>query len=191
MWEQGEPARRDGSGRPRQSGELRPWRSDEREAMGGLLVSVPWQLYCTWQFRDRIGEDGVLRQVRWWLGCLGFAYGGKVGWMIGLERTVGAHSSHAHGLVVALDDAGGLGESVTLYTGKPHEKTVPFVEPFWLMWQRRHGGGFFKLIEGDGVGCAFYCAKYSAKRGEVYFSSGLERWRKGGAPRAGVSLYAA
>ena len=56
---------------------------------------------------------------------------------------------------------------------------MPFVEPFWLAWQRRHGGGYFKLIEGDGRGCSFYCAKYAAKRGEVYFSSGLEQYRSG------------
>jgi len=152
-----------------------------------MLVTIPWQVYCTWQFRDRIGQDGVLRQVRWWLGCLAFAYGHKLGWMVGLEEDRGAEWPHAHGLVVAE----GLGDPVTLYGGKAHEKTVPFIEPFWLAWQRRHGGGFFKLIEGDGRGCSFYCAKYAAKRGEIYFSSGLERFR-GTAPavsRAAVTLF--
>jgi hypothetical protein len=154
--------------------------------MGALLTTIPWQLYCTWQFRERIGQDGVLRQIRWWLGCLAFAYGGKLGWMVGLEQDRGASWQHGHGLVVAAED---MGESTTVYKGKPHEKTVPFVEPFWLAWQRRHGGGFFKVINGDGHGCAFYCAKYSAKRGEVYFSTGLERFRGGAVARPGLRLF--
>lgn len=151
--------------------------------MGDLLISVPWELYCTWQFRSAISPDGALREIRWWLGCLRFAYPGDraLGWMVGIEHDIGADWCHAHGLVVALGDQR-LGGAVSLYEGKPHAKVVPFIEPFWLAWQRRHGGGFFKLIEPrSGEHPAFYCSKYAAKRGDVVFSEGLERFR-GGAP---------
>lgn len=169
----------------RRSGALAPWRSREREAMGDLLRTVPWSVFCTWQFRARIGEDGVLRQVRWWLSLLSFAFGRDVGWMIGVEHDLGAEWPHAHGLVVGER----LGAPVTLYAGKPHQKTVPLLEPFWLAWRERHGGGRFEVIEGDGLGCSFYCAKYAAKRGAVYFSANLERFRSGNPVRSGLSLF--
>src|SRR4029453_14110255 len=103
--------------------------------MADLLLTIPWQIYCTWQFRYRIGEDGILRQVRRWLGCLQFAFRHPIGWMIGLGREAAAAGPHAHGLVVGE----GLVKSVPLYGGKPHAKTVPFPEPFWVMWQQRNG----------------------------------------------------
>jgi hypothetical protein len=175
-WPEGEAERR--------VGKLRAWWNAEREAMGQLLATIPWQVYCTWHFRDRIGKEGVLRQVRRWLGCLAFAFRDPIGWMIGLERDSGAQWPHAHGLVVGE----GLGEPVRLYTGKPHEKTVPFLEPFWLAWQQRHGGGYFVPIDGRGTRpVSFYCAKY-AERGEIYFSTGLERFR-GAPPAEAVTLY--
>jgi hypothetical protein len=163
--------------------------SAEREAMGDLLSSVPWEVYCTWQFRSTISPEGALREVRWWLGCLRFAFSGprRLGWMIGIEHDLGAEWCHAHGLVVTLGDQG-LGEEVSLYAGRPHAKTVPFIEPFWLAWQRRHGGGYFKIIEGDAVGPSFYCSKYAAKRGDIQFSPGLECFRAG-AGSSGVALF--
>jgi hypothetical protein len=175
-WPVGEP--------DRVVGTLEPWRSRERSAMGELLTSVPWEVYCTWTFREAIGPERALKQIRSWIHTIGFAYGGKLGYMIGLEHDIDAAWCHGHGLLVAPE----LGKCVTLYGGKVHEKTVPFIEPFWLAWQRRHGSGFFKLIEGDGEGCAFYCAKYSAKRGDVTFSTGLERFR-GMAPAAPVVMF--
>jgi hypothetical protein len=99
--------------------------------------------------------------------------------MVGLEHDLGAVWCHGHGLVVA----DGLGDPV-----KAGASVVPYIQPYWQSWFRRHGSGRFKLIDGDGRGCAFYCAKYSAKRGEVYFSSGLEGFR-GHAPRERVTLF--
>jgi hypothetical protein len=104
--------------------------------------------------------------------------------MIGLERESAAAWPHAHGLVVGE----GLVKSVPLYGGKPHAKTVPFPEPFWVMWQQRNGGGHFVPIDGRGTrDVSFYCMKY-AERGKLYFSTGLERFR-GAPPVETVRLY--
>lgn len=170
----------------RSVGELRPWRSPERAAMGELLASWPWRIFCTWQFKDRIGEDGAVREIRWWLGLVAFAFGGngRMGWMIGVEQDLGAAWPHAHGLICGER----LAAQTTVYKGKPHEKTVPLIEPFWLAWKERHGGGEFRVIGDDGRRCSLYCAKYSAKRGAVLFSAGLEKFR-GSPPAAAVTLF--
>lgn len=166
-------------------GELRPWMSRERQAMGELLTSWPWRVFCTWQFKSRIGEDGAVREVRRWLDLLRFAWGGEVGWMIGLEQGHGDEWPHVHGLVCG----DRVGEPTTLYAGKRHQRTVPLLEPFWLAWKERHGGGRFEVITGDTRGCSFYCAKYAAKRGLIEFSANLERFRGRGAALAPVTLY--
>src|SRR5262245_45855825 len=44
-------------------GRLRPWMRPEREALGELLLTFPWSIFCTWSFRDRIGEEGAIREV--------------------------------------------------------------------------------------------------------------------------------
>lgn len=174
-WPVGDPQRLEGT--------LHPSRRRERYAMADLLVSVPWDVYCTWTFRDRIGPERAVKQICSWIHTVGFAFGGNLGWMIGLEHDLGAEWCHGHGLLVAPELAG----PVTLYKGKAHEKTVPFIEPFWLSWYKRHGGGKFVPIRAR-EGCAFYCAKYSAKRGDVIFSTGLERFR-GASPAAAISVF--
>jgi len=162
----------------RSSGGLALWRSHEREAMGALLSTFPWRVYCTWTFRDRIGESGALREVQRWLQLLSFGFGQEVGWMVGLEQDHGALWPHAHGLVCGQR----VVAEATLYRGKDHERTVPLIEPYWRAWMDRHGQGAFRVIDGrGGRGCSFYCAKYATKRGQITFSANLERFR-GSAP---------
>ncbi len=171
--------------RTRSSGELRPWRAEEREAMGELLRDWPWRIFCTWTFAERIGEEGALREVKAWLGFLGWAMRRDVGWMIGVEQDHGAEWPHVHGLVCG----GRLADRVTMYAGKPHERVVPLIEPYWRGWFDRHGSrGKFEVIEST-TATTFYCAKYAGKRGAVIFSDGLERFRGRGAALAPVKLF--
>lgn len=161
----------------RSSGALRPWVTPEKRAMGELLVTFPWVVFCTWQFRHRIGEEGALREVRTWLALLRFAWRQEVGWMIGVEQELGDEHPHVHGLVCGPR----LVEVETLYRGKAHEKTVPLIEPFWLAWREAHGGGEFRIIvAGERKSkrlASFYCAKYATKRGAIEFSANLEKFR--------------
>jgi hypothetical protein len=156
--------------------------------MGELLVTIPWTIYCTWTFKRPIGPDGAAREIQRWISLVAFSFPrGVLGWMIGLEHDLGAEWCHGHGLLVELGRD--LEETITLYRGKPHERTVPLIEPYWLAWFRRHGSGQFKTITGDGAGCSFYCAKYSAKQGDVLFSSGLEAFRGAGGPREPLTWF--
>jgi hypothetical protein len=152
--------------------------------MGELLCSIPWQVYCTWTFRDPVSPDRAVKQIRSWISTVAFGFGRDLGWMIGLEHDLGAEWCHGHGLLVALREVGkgGLDDSVKVGQGE-----VPYIWPYWQSWFRRHGSGRFELIK-DREDTALYCAKYSAKRGEVYFSTGLERFR-GQAPASRVVMF--
>lgn len=157
----------------RTSGALRMARSPERNAMGELLTTFPWRVYCTWTFSERTGEDGALREIRRWLHVLEFAFGRDVGWVVGLEQEQGAEWPHAHGLVCGERTTA----AVTLYRGKKHERTVPLIEPYWRAWTDRHGRGDFRVVVGEGRAASFYCTKYATKRGTLHFSANLEKFR--------------
>jgi hypothetical protein len=152
--------------------------------MGELLCSIPWQVYCTWTFRDRIGPERAVKQICSWIQTVGFGFGRKLGWMIGLEHDFAAEWCHGHGLLLALSESGKDGLDDLVEVGPVR---VPYIWPYWQSWFRRHGSGRFELIK-DREDTAFYCAKYSAKRGEVYFSTGLERFR-GVPPVSSVVLF--
>ena len=168
-----ETARLTGGEHHRTSGMLRAARSPERLAMGELLTTWPWRIFCTWTFQDRTGEEGALREIKRWLHVLEFAFGREIGWVVGLEQEPGADRPHGHGLVCGERTVA----DVTLYRGKQHERTVPLIEPYWRAWVDRHGSGAFRVITGEGRGSAFYCTKYATKRGTLHFSANLERFR--------------
>lgn len=179
---------RDGSGRPAGYGRFEMRDRAERDAMAELLVTIPWQVYLTWTFRHSIGPDGALREILRWLSFLSWSFAHKLGWMVGLEHDLGAEWCHGHGLALALGDD--LADTVKLYQGKPHERAVPLLEPFWFAWHRRHGRGKFELIDGRaGHGVSFYCSKYAAKRGDVVFSTGLEAFRGAVSPASPVMMF--
>jgi hypothetical protein len=153
--------------------------------MGELLSTFPWRVYLTWTFRDRIGPEGALREIRAHLRLFEFGFGREVGWVVGLEQEPGAPWPHAHGLLCG----DRVVEPVTLYKGRAHERTVPLLEPYWRAWFDRHGSAKFEVIEGDARGCSFYCAKYATKRGELYFSPNLHEFRGSGAPIRALTLF--
>jgi hypothetical protein len=170
------------------SGRLRGWHSSERAAMGELLSTFPWSVYCTWTFRDRIGPVRALKEIRWWLRLPEFAYRDKLGWVVGLEQEQGAEWPHAHGLFCTRDE-----DLWQWY--EPHNPSVwagrsrlPLIEVYWRAWFDKHGAGRFVKVEGDGRGCSFYCSKYATKRGELYFSDNLATSRGQGTPARELTL---
>ena len=136
-------------------------------AMGRFLTEWPWLLFCTWTFRARISEERAVKEIRRWLWFLSWGFGGDVGWVMGLEQEMGAEWPHGHGLVCGLRTPGGGGG----------ERALPLVAPYWRAWFDRHGSGRFVPVTG---GASFYCGKYATKRGAIYFSENVERYKVGG-----------
>lgn len=158
----------------------------ERELMGRFLTEWPWCIYCTWTFREPMGEVGAVKRIRWWLRLIEFGFGSDVGWMIGVEQDRDAPWPHAHGLICGRRVA----DPVVMYEGRPHERRVPLIEPYWRAWFDRHGAGKFEVIDPlrGHTAPSFYCAKYATKRGTVFFSENLEAFH-GTANPVKIPLY--
>lgn len=147
-----------------------------REAFGRLLQEWPWELYCTWTFADPVGPVKAIHEIRQHLSLIEWGMGRRIGWMFGLEQEYGADRPHGHGLVCG--DRRLLDE-IVLYKGKPHEWRGLRIEPYWLAWMDRNGAGRFEIPKGQ-PNVSFYCAKYSGKRGEIFVSDNIERFRSPG-----------
>lgn len=139
---------------------------DVRTAFGSLLRDWPWETFTTWTFRDRCGPVKAEREVREWLRWLAYQHRAPFAWMFGTEQEPGADRPHAHGLLIGT-------------------RGVRW-EPLWSAWYARNGAMRTEAPR-DGDAVTFYCTKYVAKRGEVYFSDNLHEFRAGARPaRAGV-----
>jgi hypothetical protein len=145
-----------------------------REAFGRLLEEWPWTLYLTWTFRDPVGPVKASHEIKQHLSLIEWGEGRRIGWMFGLEQEYGADRVHGHGLIC---EAGRLLEVVTMHRGKPFEHPDVGFAPYWWAWFQRNGAGRFQKVE-SGTAVSFYCAKYSGKRGEIFLSDNIEKFRK-------------
>jgi len=144
--------------RGREEGSLDLNDGDVRSAFGVMLAEWDWDTFCTWTFREMCGPIKAEREVREWLRWVAYGQGEPVGWVYGTEQEPGADRPHAHGLLV--------GTKGVLW------------EPLWRSWFIRNGAMRTEVPRsGEAVG--FYCTKYIAKRGAVYFSGNLEAFRAG------------
>lgn len=131
-----------------------------REAFGKLLEEWPWKWYMTWTFRDPVGPVKVTHEIRQHLSLIEWGMGRRIGWMFGLEQEYGADRPHGHGLI-----CGG------------REDRDLLMEPYWHAWNERNGAGRFVKVQGGQEPVTFYCAKYSGKRGEIFLSDNIEKFR--------------
>ena len=145
-----------------------------REAFGVLLAEWPWELYLTWTFDERVGEVKAAHEIRQHVSFIEWAMRREIGWMFGLEQEYGADRPHGHGLICGAER---LIEEMELYKDKPHERRTLRIEPYWLAWKDRNGAGRFEIVKGR-EDVSFYCAKYAGKRGEIFLSDNLGRFRR-------------
>jgi len=143
-----------------------------REAFGKLLEEWPWTWYMTWTFRDPVGPVKATHEIRQHLSLIEWGMGRRIGWMYGLEQEYGADRPHGHGLI-----CGGREEGRML------------MEPYWRAWFDRNGAGRFEAPRGQ-LGVSFYCAKYSGKRGEIFVSDNIGKFRSGGVDNDGIEAEA-
>jgi hypothetical protein len=118
--------------------------------------------YMTWTFRDPVGPVKVTHEIRQHLSFIEWGMGRRIGWMFGLEQEYGADRPHGHGLICG-----------------SREDRALLMEPYHHAWYERNGAGRFEKVD-RGIAVSFYCAKYSGKRGEIFLSDNIEKFRSPG-----------
>lgn len=123
----------------------------------------------TWTFRDPVGPVKATHEIRQHLSLIEWGQGRCMGWMFGLEQEYGADRPHGHGLICGGRESGRM-----------------LMEPYWHAWNERNGAGRFEAPKGQ-LNVSFYCAKYSGKRGEIFVSDNIDKFRRADALEVSVA----
>ena len=129
-------------------------------AWGGLVGSIPWQLFVTLTFDPKkvfpVNAKLADKEAFWWFNQVARLVRLPIGWIYAVERGQ-TGMWHAHGLIVGL--------------------SRPIGDAAHSMWKERNGRLLIQSVD-DSKRLTIYTTKQAALTGEIVCSDTLGRYRQ-------------